>query len=185
MTKTWTLTNSRRIRLAQGDITKVPVDAMANAANSALAGGGGVDGAIHRAGGPSLMQELETVRPLGGLPPGQAVVTGAGRLPAKFVFHTVGPVFRGGNSGEPEALASCYRSCLALAESRECRSISFPAISTGVYGYPAKDAAEIAFREVLEFLLEKAHVVEEVVFVQYGPDAFDIYERLLAAELGR
>jgi O-acetyl-ADP-ribose deacetylase (regulator of RNase III) len=185
MTRTWTLPNSRRIRLVEGDITKVATDAVANAANSALAGGGGVDGAVHRAGGPVIMRELEELRPEDGLPPGQAVVTSAGGLPAKFVFHTVGPVYRGGNSGEPEALASCYRSCLALAETHSCGSVSFPAISTGVYGYPAKDAAEIAFREVLEFLLEKASVVEEVIFVQYGIDAYEIYDRLLAAELGR
>lgn len=173
----------RGIRLVQGDITRIPVDAMANAANGALAGGGGVDGAIHRAGGPDIMRELDEIRPnVGRLTAGQAVATGAGRLPAKYVFHAVGPVYRDGRHGEPEALASCYRVCLELAEERACRSVSFPAISTGVYGYPAEDAARIAIAEVRRFLNEKARAVEEVLFVQYGAAAYAIYERLLADE---
>src|SRR4051794_25789201 len=128
----------RKMMLKEGDITRIPVDAMVNAANSALAGGGGVDGAIHRAGGPSLMRELAAYD---GCPTGSAVPTGAGKLPAKYVFHAVGPVYRDGRHGEPELLASCYRKCMELGDERKVRTISFPAISTGVYGYPAKDAA--------------------------------------------
>lgn len=174
------LENGRKIRLVEGDITKVPVDAMANAANASLAGGGGVDGAIHRAGGPEIMHELDEIRPrVGRLSAGHAVATKAGRLPAQYVFHAVGPIYRDGRHGEPEALASCYRTCLRLAEKHACRSISFPAISTGVYGYPADEAARVAIEEVKAFLGSDARTVEEVVFVQYGSDAYKIYERLL------
>lgn len=177
------LENGRKIRLVEGDITKVPVDAMANAANASLAGGGGVDGAIHRAGGPEIMCELDEIRPrVGRLSAGQAVATEAGRLPAKFVFHAAGPIYRDGQHGEPEALASCYRNCLRLAEEHACRSISFPAISTGVYGYPADEAARVAIEEVKAFLSSGARTVEEVVFVQYGAAAYGLYERLLADE---
>src|SRR5260370_25882451 len=125
----WTSSTGRKIVLMEGDITRVAVDAMANAANSALAGGGGVDGAIHRAGGPAIMRELAR---FGGCPTGSAVATGAGNLPAKYVFHAVGPVYRDGRRGEAELLAGCYRKCLELAEERAVRTISFPAISTGV-----------------------------------------------------
>jgi O-acetyl-ADP-ribose deacetylase (regulator of RNase III) len=171
------------MRLVEGDITKLAVEAMANAANGSLAGGGGVDGAIHRAGGPSIMRELDEIRPkVGRLKAGQAVATGAGRLPAKFVFHAVGPVYRDGRHSEAEALAACYRTCLELAETHGCRTISFPAISTGVYGYPAEEAARIAIGTVKRFLEERARVVEEVVFVQYGAEAYGLYERLLADE---
>src|SRR5438105_5292235 len=133
------------IELLLGDITKIPVDAIVNAANSGLRGGGGVDGAIHRAGGPSIMEEL---RAYSGCPTGSAVATGAGLLPAKYVFHAVGPVYQGGKHGEPDLLAACYRKCLDMAEERGVRVISFPAISTGVYGYPLREAAAIAIREV-------------------------------------
>jgi O-acetyl-ADP-ribose deacetylase (regulator of RNase III) len=168
-----------RIRIARGDITRIPVDAMVNAANYALVGGGGVDGAIHRAGGPSLMEELGVIRMRdGGCPAGNAVVTGAGKLPAKFVFHAVGPVYRGGQAGEPEQLASCYRTCLKLAVEHGVRTISFPAISTGVYHYPADQAAEIAVREVRSFL-EKSDAVDEVIFVLFDTDAEQIYRRLI------
>src|SRR5690349_17480552 len=137
-----------RIRVERGDITRIRVDAIVNAANQSLAGGGGVDGAIHRAGGPSLMQELDEIRAReGGCPTGSAVVTGAGKLPAKFVFHAVGPVWRGGSRGEAEQLAGCYRTCLELARERAVRTISFPSISTGIYGYPIEAAAKIAIRE--------------------------------------
>lgn len=180
MEKLYRLGNGKRIRLVEGDITKIAADAIANAANSALAGGGGVDGAIHRAGGPEIMRELDEIRPrVGRVPAGQAVATGAGRLPAKFIFHAVGPVYRDGRHGEPEALASCYRVCLEMAEERGCRSLSFPAISTGVYGYPAEDAARVALGEVRRFLEERASSVEEVIFVQFGEAAYRIYERLL------
>src|SRR5437016_1715017 len=152
----WKTPEGRTLRLVTGDITKVPADAIVNAANSALAGGGGVDGAIHRAGGPSIMRELDAIRKeIGRCPTGSAVVTGAGNLPAKFVFHAVGPVYRDGKHGEPELLASCYRKCLELAEERGVKTISFPAISTGIYGYPQHEAAEIAVREV------KAHLRSE------------------------
>ncbi len=170
-----------RIRLVEGDITRVPVDAMANAANGALAGGGGVDGAIHRAGGPAIMQELDEIRPkVGRLGAGQAVATGAGRLPAKYVLHAVGPVYRDGRHGEPAALASCYRVCLELAAERGCETVSFPAISTGVYGYPAEEAAEIAIGEVVRYLKANAGPVRQVLFVQYGAAAYGVYERALA-----
>src|SRR3954454_10376696 len=129
----WTNAAGRKILLREGDITRIGVDAMANAANSALAGGGGVDGAIHRAGGPEIMRELAR---FGGCPTGSAVATGAGNLPAKYVFHAVGPGDRDGNHGEPELLAGCYRRCLELADERGVRTLSVPAISTGVYGYP-------------------------------------------------
>lgn len=174
------LSNGRIIRLVEGDITRIAADAIANAANPALAGGGGVDGAIHRAGGAEIMRELDEIRPtVGRVPAGQAVATGAGRLPARYVFHAVGPVYRDGKHGEPEALASCYRVCLEMAEERACRTVSFPAISTGVYGYPAEEAARIALREVRQFLESKAVGVQEVIFVQYGEAAYRIYERLL------
>ncbi len=179
MEKRYRLPNCRMLRLIEGDITRVPADAIANAANSALAGGGGVDGAIHRAGGPEIMRELDEIRPrVGRVPAGQAVATGAGRLPAKYVFHAVGPVYRDGRHGEPEALASCYRTCLEIAEERACQSLSFPAISTGVYGYPAEQAAQIAVAEVRRFLENRASNLREVIFVQFGEHAFRIYERL-------
>ncbi|HXK07387.1 MAG TPA: O-acetyl-ADP-ribose deacetylase [Verrucomicrobiae bacterium] len=172
----WTSRTGRKIALKEGDITRIPVDAMANAANAALAGGGGVDGAIHRAGGPAIMRELDAIRRVqGGCPTGSAVATGAGNLPAKFVFHAVGPVYRDGKHGEPELLAACYRKCLELAEERGVRTISFPAISTGVYGYPASEAAAIALREVKQHLERPDASVETVIFVLFGKPAFDVY----------
>ena len=178
----WTSGSGRKIVLQEGDITRVSVDAMVNAANSALAGGGGVDGAIHRAGGPEIMRELDGIRrKAGGCPTGSAVATGAGRLPAKYVFHAVGPVYRDGGRGEPDLLASCYRKCLELAEERDAATISFPAISTGVYGYPLEDAAGIAIREVKSHL-ERADVkVQQAIFVLFGRQAYEVY----AAKLGR
>jgi O-acetyl-ADP-ribose deacetylase len=172
--------DGRKLRLAAGDITKIAVDAIANAANSALAGGGGVDGAIHRAGGPSIMQELDRIRAAqGGCPTGSAVATGAGRLPAKYVFHAVGPVYRGGRSGEPEQLASCYSACLRLAEKRGVETISFPAISTGIYGYPIDEAAEIAIRVISRYLERGESSVREAVLVLFDNAAYRAYERLL------
>ena len=168
-----------RIRIERGDITRIPVDAIVNAANSALAGGGGVDGAIHRAGGPSLMQELNVIRAReGGCPTGSAVVTGAGNLPANFVFHAVGPIYRDGQRGEPDLLASCYRTCLQLADQHGARTISFPGISTGVYGYPREAAAEIAVREVRAFLTGNSSI-EAVIFVVFDAAAERAYQRLL------
>jgi O-acetyl-ADP-ribose deacetylase len=174
------LNNGRRIRAVEGDITRIAVDAMANAANSMLAGGGGVDGAIHRAGGPAIMRELDTLRPaVAPLAAGRAVATTAGELPARFVLHASGPIYRDGNSGEAEALALCYRECLRLADERECRTVSFPSISTGVYGYPKERAAPIAIGAVLDFLSNEARSVEEVIFVLYGAEDFREYAALL------
>lgn len=167
----------RRLRLVEGNLVRIAVDAMANAANGGLRGGGGVDGAIHAAGGPEIMQELDRIRPkVAPLPAGQAVATGAGRLPAKYVFHAVGPIWRGGQHGEPEALASCYRVCLKMAEERGCRTISFPSISTGVYGYPVELAAKVALGEVARYLREEARTVEEVLFVLFDRETFAAYE---------
>jgi O-acetyl-ADP-ribose deacetylase len=177
---TWTSSSGKRLLLTDGDITRVPADAIANAANSALAGGGGVDGAIHRAGGPSIMRELDRIRAeAGGCPTGGAVATGAGNLPAKYVFHAVGPVYRDGRHGEPELLASCYRTCLKLAEERGVRTISLPSISTGVYGYPMREAARIALREVRAHLENPASKVETATFVLFGRAAYDTYAEML------
>lgn len=171
----WRSEGGKRLRLEIGDITRIPVDAMANAANSSLAGGGGVDGAIHRAGGPGIMKELDKIRSeTGGCPTGSAVATGAGALSAKFVFHAVGPVYRDGKHGEPELLASCYRKCLELAEKHGVRTISFPSISTGVYGYPVADAAEIALREIRTHLHGGGHV-EVVIMVLYDRRTYDVF----------
>jgi len=168
------------ILLKDGDITRVAVDAIVNAANAALAGGGGVDGAIHRAGGPGIMRELDEIRGrIKRCPTGSAVATGAGNLPARYVFHAVGPIYRDGASGEPELLASCYRKCLELAEERDVRSISFPAISTGVYGYPMEDAAEIAIGEVKAYFANPAARVETAIFVVFGQSAYRTYRRIL------
>lgn len=167
----WRSPSGKLLRIELGDITRIPVDAIVNAANSALAGGGGVDGAIHRAGGLTLMREL---RRFDGCPTGSAVVTHAGNLPAKWVFHAVGPVYRDGKQGEPELLRSCYITCFELAELYKARTISFPAISTGVYGYPVNQAAEIALAEAKHFLTQ-AIVVEEVHFVMFSESALQIF----------
>ena len=169
-----------RIRLVVGDITRIAADAIVNAANSALAGGGGVDGAIHRAGGPSIMRELDRIREqAGGCPTGSAVATSAGALPARFVFHAVGPVYRGGRRGEAELLASCYRACLAMAEERGLRTVSFPSISTGAYGYPMDEAARIAIDAVRRHFERGETRIEEVIFVLFDRAAYQIYSRLL------
>ena len=176
----WTGASGRKIVLVEGDITRIAVDAMVNAANSALAGGGGVEGAIHRAGGPAIMRELDAIRPgIGSCPTGQAVATGAGRLPAKYVFHAVGPVYRDGRHGEPELLASCYRQCLAMAEERGLSTLSFPAIGTGVYGYPLEEATAIAMREVKLHLERPGGKVQKVTFVLFGRRAWDAYVEAL------
>jgi O-acetyl-ADP-ribose deacetylase (regulator of RNase III) len=173
------LANGRTLKLVQGDITRLPADAICNAANSALAGGGGVDGAIHRAGGPSIMRELDRIREAqGGCPTGSAVATTAGRLPAKWVFHAVGPVYRDGKKGEAQLLASCYRTCLALAEERKAETISFPSISTGVYGYPLDQAAPVALAAVAEHLA-RAVSVREAIFVLFDPHTFKAYQDAL------
>ncbi|MGD0359721.1 MAG: O-acetyl-ADP-ribose deacetylase [Bryobacteraceae bacterium] len=177
----WTAHTGKTLKLATGDITRVAADAIVNAANLALAGGGGVDGAIHCAGGPSLMAELDQIRPrIGQCPTGSAVVTGAGALPARHVFHAVGPVYRDGLHGEPELLASCYRKCFELAQDCGARSISFPAISTGVYGYPLRAAAQIAVREVARQLERTDCDVAEATFVLFDRKAFEAFAQAVA-----
>ena len=170
-----------RIELVQGDITQQSVDAIVNAANSALAGGGGVDGAIHRAGGPQLMVETREKFP-DGCPTGEAVATTAGDLNAKFVFHAVGPVWNGGRSGEPERLASAYRHCLQLAVEHACRSIAFPAISTGVYGYPIDLASAVSLEVTRTFLVEQAQP-EIARFVLFSDGHYGAYSRVLESML--
>ena len=168
--------NGKLLKLKVGDITRETADAIVNAANSALAGGGGVDGAIHRAGGPSIMRELDQIRAkTGGCPTGSAVVTTAGLLPARFVFHAVGPVYRGGKHGEPELLASCYHTCLKLAEEQGITTIAFPSISTGVYGYPIGDAACIALAEVKQHLENAGATVHQVTFVLFREPDYKVY----------
>lgn len=162
--------------LHRGDITKLEVDAIVNAANTSLLGGGGVDGAIHRAAGPELVAEC---RMIGGCPTGEARITRGHRLPAKYVIHTVGPVWRGGTHGEPELLASCYRSSLRLAIENGVRTIAFPAISCGIYGYPVEEAARIAVAETRRFV-EEHPSIEQVIFTCFGDDVCQTYERALA-----
>ena len=154
-----------QIQVVQTDITKLDVDAIVNAANTSLLGGGGVDGAIHRAAGPDLLAECRT---LGGCVTGQAKITKGYRLPARHVIHTVGPVWNGGRRGEPELLASCYRACFSLAREHKLRTLAFPAISCGIYGYPIEEAVEIAVRETRAELARSLDV-EKVIFACFGP----------------
>jgi O-acetyl-ADP-ribose deacetylase (regulator of RNase III) len=165
-----------RIRVVEGDITELAVDAIVNAANSSLLGGGGVDGAIHRAAGPKLLAECRT---LGGCPTGEARLTNGYELPAKHVIHTVGPVWHGGRHGEDEDLANCYRNSLALAAQHGLKTIAFPAISTGVYGFPLDRATNIAVREVKHFL-DLHSEIEQVTFCCFGSNATELYEREVA-----
>ena len=164
-----------KLRVCVGDITKLEVDAIVNAANTSLLGGGGVDGAIHRAAGPELLSECRTLH---GCPTGQAKATKGYRLPAKYVIHTVGPVWHGGTHGEAELLAGCYRNSMALALELGCRSVAFPAISTGVYRYPLEEASRIAVNTV-RAVLEEHPEGPEVLFVCFNPAAEEIYRRLL------
>ena len=174
---------SHRMQLVQGDITRQTVDAIVNAANSALAGGGGVDGAIHRAAGPGLMDETRRRYPQG-CPTGDAVATAAGQLAAKHVFHAVGPVWRGGHQGEPDLLRSAYRRCLELAVKHLCRSIAFPAISTGVYGYPIDLAAEHSLDEIIGwFAADPNRPPLEVRFVLFDAGAYAAHARVLELRL--
>jgi O-acetyl-ADP-ribose deacetylase (regulator of RNase III) len=171
-----------RIEVVQGDITKQQVDAIVNAANERMLGGGGVDGAIHRAAGPELKEECKRVpevSPGVRCPTGEARITKGYHLPAKFVIHTVGPVWQGGAHGEDDLLASCYRNSLELGESNGVRSIAFPAISTGVYGFPLQRATEIAVREVNDFIARNPSCYDRVVFVCFGREALDSYQRLV------
>ncbi len=170
-----------RLTVIQGDITSISADAVVNAANTTLLGGGGVDGAIHRAAGPELLAECRT---LGGCETGKAKITRAYRLPARYVIHTPGPVWRGGGAGEEALLESCYRSCLGLAEEYGCKSVAFPSISTGVYRFPLPRAAEIAVRTILDFL-RQAKTVESVTMVCFDPDTKSAYDHaVLRAEAG-
>ena len=164
------------LRVVEGDITRLAVDAIVNAANESLLGGGGVDGAIHRAAGPGLLAECHA---LGGCPTGEARITGGHRLPARHVIHTVGPVWRGGGQGEPELLAGCYRNSLALARAPRLRSTAFPAISTGVYGYPLQAAAKIAVRTCTDELRANPGNIDALIFVCFGADAARVYRALL------
>ncbi len=166
--------NNERLEIYKGDITKLAVDGIVNAANSSLLGGGGVDGAIHRAAGPGL---LEYCRKLNGCPTGQAKITPGFKLPAKYIIHTVGPVWHGGAGGEDKLLADCYSNSLRLAEENGIKTIAFPAISTGVYGFPSDKAAQIAVTTAKEFL-EKNNTIDKVIFVCFDQSTFNIYGRL-------
>jgi O-acetyl-ADP-ribose deacetylase len=162
-----------KIEIIQGDITKLNVDAIVNAANTTLLGGGGVDGAIHRAAGTELLAECRT---LGGCRAGEAKITRGYRLPARFVIHTVGPIWRGGKHREPETLANCYRNSLHLAVENGIETIAFPAISCGAYGYPIPEAAQIAVKTTRDFLTTQNRI-DKVVFVLWGEDIYDTYRQ--------
>ncbi len=167
--------NESILSLVEGDITNENTDAIVNAANARLAGGAGVDGAIHRMGGPAIMKEC---RKIGGCPTGQAVITTGGNLKAKYVIHTVGPVYKDGTKGEAKLLKSAHLESLKLASSRGLKSISFPAISTGVYGYPVNEAANIALKTVIDYLQEHTDI-ELVRFVLFGNETYDIFSEEL------
>jgi O-acetyl-ADP-ribose deacetylase (regulator of RNase III) len=171
--------NQSKISIIQGDITRQSTDAIVNAANSSLMGGGGVDGAIHRAGGPAILEEcIEIVNKQGRLPAGKAVITTAGDMPSKHVIHTVGPIWRGGTQNEPETLASAYRESLKLAAANNLASASFPSISTGAYGYPLDKAAPIALKEAAAFLQQPSSI-KEVVFVLFDARTYEAYKEAL------
>jgi O-acetyl-ADP-ribose deacetylase len=167
--------SSDKISVIKGDITLLKVDAIVNAANNSLLGGGGVDGAIHKAAGPGLLEECRKMK---GCPTGEARITGGYNLPARWVIHTVGPVWRGGNDGETETLAMCYRNCLEVAFRHGIKTIAFPSISTGAYGFPVEPASSIAVREV-KSILERNELVEKVVFVCFNETVYDCYLKLI------
>ena len=172
--------NRTKLSLIQGDITKQGTDAIVNAANSSLMGGGGVDGAIHGAGGPTILEECRRIRAAMGhpLPTGQAVITSGGNLKARHVIHTVGPVWRGGNAQEAEFLASAYRESLKLAVQHNLTSLSLPSISTGAYGYPVEEASRVALQAVIDFLQEDSSL-REVVFILFDSRTHEVYRRSL------
>jgi len=175
------LADGKELVLAQGDITREQTDAIVNAANSSLMGGGGVDGAIHRAGGPAILEECrKIVAERGPLPPGQAVATSGGNLAARYVIHTVGPIWAGGKQGEAETLASCYRESLRVADKLGLKSIAFPAISTGAFGYPLRDAAEVAVSAVAE-ALKGGRTVQSVRFVVFDSKSYEVYGKFSAS----
>lgn len=172
----------RGIHLILGDITRESTDAIVNAANPSLLGGGGVDGAIHRAGGPAILAECRAIRAdRGECLPGEAVITTGGRLAARFVIHTVGPVWRGGNRREPEILASCYRNALRIAAGQTLRSVAFPSVSTGAYGYPVREAASVAISTVATFLSTESAAPALVRFVLFDEGTLRTYEEALAS----
>ena len=165
------------IELIHGDITKINNEAIVNAANSSLLGGGGVDGAIHRAGGPAILEECQKIRAKqGGCQTGEAVITTAGNLPSQKVIHTVGPVWRGGENGESQLLGLCYWNSLRLAEENSLKSVAFPGISTGIYGYPKSEAAKVAIETVTQY---DSAIIETVTFVCFDAESYQIYLRLL------
>jgi len=168
-----------RVEIVTGDITKQQVDAIVNAANSALTGGAGVDGAIHEAAGRELYEECLS---LGGCPTGEAKATKGYNLPAKWVIHTVGPIYRDGQRGEPEKLSRCYRNCLKTAAALPAKTVAFPCISTGAYGFPLEDATAIALDETIKFL-QADSTIEKVTFVCFGQEPFDTYQKMLAERL--
>jgi O-acetyl-ADP-ribose deacetylase (regulator of RNase III) len=174
------IVNKTRLSLLQGDITRQATDAIVNAANSSLMGGGGVDGAIHRAGGPAILEECkQIVSRQGRLPAGKAVITTGGNLKARYVIHTVGPIWRDGTRGEPEVLASAYQESLRMAVNKGLKTISFPSISTGAYGYPVDQAAEVALHTVVDFLRHEASL-DTVAFVLFDARTYQVYAKTLA-----
>jgi O-acetyl-ADP-ribose deacetylase len=174
-----------RLGLIQGDITRQETDAIINAANSSLMGGGGVDGAIHRAGGPAILNECrQIIARIGRLPRGKAVITTGGNLKARYVIHTVGPVWHGGNKGEAELLASAYSESLKLAAERNLKSVAFPSISTGAYGYPVVEAARVALDTVIAFLRDESTSLNEVLFVLYDSNTYQTYRARLDELIG-
>jgi O-acetyl-ADP-ribose deacetylase (regulator of RNase III) len=168
------------LSLIQGDITQQETEAIVNAANSSLMGGGGVDGAIHRAGGPAILEECKRIRAQRGpLPPGQAVVTTGGNLKARYVIHTVGPIWQGGHKNEAVVLTGAYQESLKLARVKDIKTISFPSISTGAYGYPLEEAAQVAVETVVNFLNENPGALKEVCFVLFDHKTYVAYEQVL------
>lgn len=174
---------TEKIFLVKGDITRIKVDAIVNAANSSLMGGGGVDGAIHRAGGPAILDDCrKIIAKQGGCKPGEAVITTAGNLPAKYVIHTVGPVWNNGKNNEADKLANCYRNSLALAIENTINSIAFPNISTGIYGYPKKEAAGIAIQTVTDFVFNSPNLIN-VHFVCFDEENYFIYQSIIDSKI--